>query len=521
DFEDGVIGSEWLISEWGGLNGTEVGGKLIMNGTYDPGETAPNTGGWNQYWMFYNASFTGFLDISVTSNITSYTGQEMAVGLAVIENTSVIWDNVTSWVQFNHTSGVSAVGEMHSWHNLSAVKTVFDSRTVTVGEAHTHRMVVHENKSIQLILDGATKGWWSISYPQYYPCIHIGLLASGASIEVEFDDFVLVTDANPTAVLTPTSTNLDVGELVGFDGSQSSYGVGSIEAYSFDFGDGNSSGWIDDSFTTHSYAAEGSYDARLKVRADNGKESEWVSVTICVDCAMPIAQYSVVLPAWVPLLTHHAIGFTANGSSDADGTVVGHLFDFGDGSTSGWVMFPYVSHSYDDDGTYATRAKVLDDDGHESAWSEIVNVTIENRSPHPLLWAGAHEVEVNESVYFDGLFSFDEDGCVTEYYIDLGDGTPAAWSTFQSVHHAFAEVGSYHVSLMVRDDDGRVSDVTGTTIVVTGKMVDQEAEDYSWWVVILLLLIILLLVIVVLFLQWRLVTQREGPEEPPPAEEPE
>ena len=84
--------------------------------------------------------------------------------------------------------------------------------------------------------------------------------------------------------------------------------------------------------------------------------------------------------------------------------------------------------------------------------------------------------------------------------------------------HEYEDAGSYYATLRVRDNDHGDSEVVQVRITVT-EAVDQVAEDYSWWVVILLLLVILLLVLVVLGLQWRLVTQREELEEPPPMEE--
>lgn len=515
DFEDGVIGSEWIISEWGGLSGTEVGGKLIVNGTYDPGETAPNTGGWNHYWMFYNESFTGFLDISVTNTITSYTGEEMAVGLGVIENVSVVWDDVTSWVQFNYTSGVNAVGEMHCWHDLSAVKTVFDSRIVTVGEAHTHRMVVHENKSIQLILDGATKGWWNISYPQYYPFIHVGIKYPGTSIEVEFDDFMLV-DSAPQAVLGVSDLNPDVDEFVLFDGCQSTYPF-NLEGYLFDFGDGESTGWISSSTAYHSYSAEGSYDARLKVRADNGKESDWASVTICVDCAIPVAELT---GSPTQVKTFEPVNFSAEGSSDADGMVVGYFFDFDDGSTSGWIMSPYVDHHFIERGAYHVRVKVLDDDGHESLWStSLVEIVVENQPPVAILTASALEVYVGEMVCFNGSMSHDIDGVIVFYEFYLGDGYLTGGRHDAVYCYEYDEAGTYNVTLVVEDNHLMESENDAqVTIVVKEK--EEPLDVLGWWIaVIALLLTILIIVIYIALQQRRLVKAQDEPEEPPPTED--
>lgn len=508
--------TNWTIVEYGSLNATLVGGKLTINGTYDPGETSPNTGGWNQYWMIYNQSFTGFVDISVSDAIVNMTAGEVAVGLGVIVDPGLLYDNVTTWVQY-YFNGINAIGRYGSKVNMTATTLMLDNTDITIGEARHHRMIVYDNKSVQLLIDNVTKGWSNISgYSAYYPLISVGMKYAGTYLEAEFDDFLVLSDAIPDAVLDVTSSNLDIGELVGFDGSQSSYVVGSIGAYYFDFGDGSVSRWVEDSFTTHSYSAEGSYDARLKVRADNGKESDWTTVSICVDCSTPVA-YLAVDRTEVP--TVDIVLLDASGSSDQDGVIMGYYFDFGDGSTSGWIMSSEVSHSYTDNGTYQSRVKVVDDDGHESQWSAIVEIDVWNQLPMPILWASDTEVTVGEAVRFDGRYSYDLDGEVVEYRFDFGDGTSTSWTPYLMAWHEFDKAGTFVVSLDVRDDDGEDS---GYDMEVTIIVREKEApETLPWLVIIVLLLIILFLVIFIALQQRKLITQGKEDTEAPVQDEEE
>jgi hypothetical protein len=416
DFDAGQIDlSDWTVVKYGGLNGTQQGGKLIVNGTYDPGETVPNTGGWNLYDLVYHEDYTGYLDFSVVSNITDQSAQEIAVGIGVVQDFNIVYDNITSWVQYYYAT-TNTIGHLHCWHNESAVKIIMDDEDISVGKVHTHRFVVHENRSIQLLLDGSTKGWWEIYYPSYYPFIHVGIKYAGSYAEVEFDDFILI-DSLPEAILGVSDFDPHVGDPVSFDGSQSSYGMGSLEAYFFDFGDGSSSGWMDSSGTTHVYSGDGSYDARLKVRADNGKESDW---------------------------------------------------------------------------------------------SHPIRIDVINLPPVAFLNTTTVEVVVGEEVFLDGSGSCDCDGYIAGYRFDFGDGETSGWLEDSYVTHVFAEEGEYQVSLLVRDNyDAESKEEAQILIVVKGKEVEQEAPILSWIVVIGILLVLLIISILVVLIQRRKLRQME------------
>lgn len=55
--------------------------------------------------------------------------------------------------------------------------------------------------------------------------------------------------------------------------------------------------------------------------------------------------------------------FSAAGSTDADGAVQDHAWDFGDGATAGTVSVPATTHTYAQAGTYRVAVTVTDDWG--------------------------------------------------------------------------------------------------------------------------------------------------------------
>ena len=63
----------------------------------------------------------------------------------------------------------------------------------------------------------------------------------------------------------------------------------------------------------------------------------------------------------------------------------------------------------------------------------------------------------------------DPDGTVSQYLFDFGDGTNSTWIASPATTHAYASPGTYTVTVMVRDDKGKVSE-TSASITVTVEM---------------------------------------------------
>jgi PKD repeat protein len=84
------------------------------------------------------------------------------------------------------------------------------------------------------------------------------------------------------------------------------------------------------------------------------------------------------------------------------------------------------------------------------------------KSPTAMFTADNYIVLQNETITFDASGSTDEDGIIKDYIWDLGDNTK---NINKVIQHSYAALGTYTVSLTVRDNDGLL-DVYSNNITV-------------------------------------------------------
>ena len=102
------------------------------------------------------------------------------------------------------------------------------------------------------------------------------------NVELENSQEFKLDLERPEPVLSANFTKVYVDEDIIFNASQSSDFNG-ISKYYFNFGDGNTTGWISDAVVSHNYSEAGIYDVTLKVRDNSGSintRRENVTLTI-------------------------------------------------------------------------------------------------------------------------------------------------------------------------------------------------------------------------------------------------
>ncbi len=247
----------------------------------------------------------------------------------------------------------------------------------------------------------------------------------------------------PTAAFTSQANNL----AVNFDAITSTDPDGTIASYTWDFGDGTSGTGQQASRT---YGAAGTYTVKLTVTDDNGAtgtKSAPVSVTAPPPANVPPTA------AFTSTATNLAVAFDGSASKDADGSIAGYAWDFGDGATGNGST---PNHVYGSAGTYPVKLTVTDNRGGTDSVTTNVTVTAAPPANQPPIAAFTAST-TNLVVSVDASGSSDPDGSVASYAWDFGDQSTG---TGRTATHTYATAGTYQVTLTVTDNKGANNAVT-------------------------------------------------------------
>lgn len=182
----------------------------------------------------------------------------------------------------------------------------------------------------------------------YYSRLEAGYLADTSSPVASFTH-------SPEAGAPPLK--------VYFDAGQSSDPDGTIESYSWDFGDGSFGGGIK---PNHTYTKKGIYTITLTV-VDNDGLSGTAQGYVYVSTP-PVAEFTMTPPMGVAPVS---ISFDASASYDPDGTIEKYRWDYGD-ETFG--KGKKTSHTYGAAGDYTVMLEVVDDYGVSTTASKELKI---------------------------------------------------------------------------------------------------------------------------------------------------
>jgi len=275
--------------------------------------------------------------------------------------------------------------------------------------------------------------------------------ASGrAQAEVTVRNLPPVPSLSVNCTAQPTGTEFTFDASSAYDPSPD----GRIVRYEWDI---NDDGTFECGTTSpslrHAYDDDGAYRVRVRVTDDDGASSISDPVTVSVENR----PGDVSRIDWRPLdpTDGETVSFTPT-AADPDGTIIGWLWEFGDGETAD-VETP--SHTFQDDGVYPVSLTVTDDDGALTVFRIALDVA--NSPPVASFTATVNGVEVT----FDARSSYDPSptGRIAHIAWDFGDGTicPGRCDGTDRLRpvHTFPGPGIYTVKLIVIDEDGAIGSI--------------------------------------------------------------
>ncbi len=277
-------------------------------------------------------------------------------------------------------------------------------------------------------------------------------VALTAMIRVGWDGS-LVEAEPPVVVLDATPVTGPRRLQVRFTGSGSTDPEGEELSYAWDFGDGATSSAAD---PVHEYTLVGKVTARLTVSSGSGLSTS-ASVDITVTDNAPVAVIAAP-PAATTTYRGERVAFSSAGSNDDrdkefGGRIVGHLWDFGDGTTSTEANPTKTYATTSPPAGYTVRLTVTDDAGGTGVTE--TRVVVANRLPTATIVAtpssGTAPLSVDLSATVVDETTMSPNPALT-YAWNFGDG--ATSTAADPPPRTYSTAGSYTVTLAVTDDQG-------------------------------------------------------------------
>ncbi len=152
--------------------------------------------------------------------------------------------------------------------------------------------------------------------------------------------------------------------------------------------------------TQHAWAAAGAYAVRVRARCavTQSVVSDWsgtLNVTIAAAAETVSAPTSLAGP--LTGAPGQSLGYTTGGAASSQGNAVQYLFDWLDGTDSGWLAAGTTgaSHAWGAAGTYGVRTKARSavNTAIESGWSATLPVQVRLTTGPDLVgsWSGAKQ----------------------------------------------------------------------------------------------------------------------------------
>ena len=249
----------------------------------------------------------------------------------------------------------------------------------------------------------------------------------------------------PIAVITATPDAGDPPLEVTFSSAGSADPDGTITSYSWDFGDGSALSTAAN--PVHTFTANGAYVVRLTV-TDNRNVTGSTTKVIQVGPGANASPTAIADVSPLSGSTPLEVSFTGSGSSDPDGTVDVHEWDFDDGSPVSNEAD--TTHVYTTPGLYTVTLTVVDNEGATRSATRCRD----RHRQHSAGRCGRLRRDLGRDRPEHRVLVRGIERCRGSHHLllDFDDGSPA--TTVANPTHAYGAEGSYTATLTVTDAGG-------------------------------------------------------------------
>ena len=321
-----------------------------------------------------------------------------------------------------------------------------------------------DNNFLYAIFPNGTEKWRFQTEKSIYSSPAIG--SDGTIYFGSNDGYLYAIDGNkslqnqhPIANAGPDQ-NVTVNQTVYFNGSASYDPDGGPITYKWSFGDGTSTDWLNDSTTSHSYNKVGIYTVTLTVR-DVTHPPLLTSTDTCIVRVFDFKENHPPVANAGPdqnITVGELINFDGSESYDPDGIIIS--YDWTSSIDGKLGLGKIIQNIRLREGIHTVTLLVSDGELTDTDTCIVRVSNISGNLPPVARIKPLKNVRVGETILLSGGDSYDEDGYITQYYWDFGDGTESGWINLSTIEHNWDNTGTYTITLTVMDDDGATSSVS-------------------------------------------------------------
>ncbi len=284
--------------------------------------------------------------------------------------------------------------------------------------------------------------------------VSLRVVSSTGEYNIAEKEIIVEKQVLPEAVVTVTGDPevFEPGVQYIFKGEDSVSPNGDIEEYEWDFGDGTQ--FEDTRTVAHTYELAGTYELVLKVVDEEEEEGELrktmvvgfpEQVPVALIVTTPEFGDGVALKGKVPF----KINFDGTGSTDADENIIEYQWDFDSNGTVD-AFGAEAGYAYDEIGNYTATLTVIDSEGNEG--TSTIAVEVEDQGVLAVLTADKTDGTIPVTVDFDASGSTYQDGSISSYKWNFGDGSKEKLGN-SSISHKYTGIGAFTATVTVIGSD--------------------------------------------------------------------
>lgn len=294
---------------------------------------------------------------------------------------------------------------------------------------------------------------------------------SGLPCNSTFDTKLVTVLESPVANAGDDITTC-INTPVYFDGSKSTDIDGVVNAFEWDFGDGE---FGNGERPVHVYKNPGTYKVNLIITGDYNGNCDNKSIdnlTVIVNQG-PTAYFE----SKDSIAVGEMIYFDASSSSAYEGTITSYEWDFGDGEFGSGSK---VNHLYKSYGNYQVKLSIKTDANNECNQTSFSKNIFVNEPP--IAKAGENiSIAANESFFLDASKSYDKDGNISKYLWQFSNGYIKEGKI---IEHSLDKSGTYPIILTVEDNTNMSNNRSKDTLFVSvneppAALIKSEEDIYG------------------------------------------